>query len=178
MLSRGDTWGRRLRSLLSQERVAALDGSGVHLRIHAGRMAGAAEFVDAVAEQVTVGAVLVGVTPELAVRFQRRCPQVVSLSATAASVPAVEAENGAGAYTAAVSHLHRVGRGRIAAIHGPGVNACASGRQDKPPGACARTWGQRVCERPESWSPRVDRGSRRFRHRRGRWVPARGRDDP
>ncbi|GAA1016527.1 hypothetical protein GCM10009556_058620 [Acrocarpospora pleiomorpha] len=105
--------------------MAALDGSGVHLRIHAGSLAGAAELLDTVARQATVGAVLVNVPPELAVRFQRRCPRVVSLSATAASVPAVEAENAAGAYTA-VSHLHRVGRGRIAAIHGPEVNTCAN----------------------------------------------------
>jgi DNA-binding LacI/PurR family transcriptional regulator len=52
---------------------------------------------------------------------------VVSLVATARSVPAVEADNTEGAY-AAVQHLHRLGRRRIAAIHGPD-DTCGNSRR-------------------------------------------------
>ncbi|WP_214110504.1 LacI family DNA-binding transcriptional regulator [Acrocarpospora catenulata] len=108
--------------------MSALDGSTVHLQIHVGLMAGAAELIDTVARQATVGAVLVNVPPDLAIRFQRRCPRVVSLNTPASSVPIVESENTAGAYTA-VGHLHQIGCRRIAAIHGPSINACASSRR-------------------------------------------------
>jgi DNA-binding LacI/PurR family transcriptional regulator len=53
----------------------------------------------------------------------------VSLVATAPSVPAIEADNGGGAY-AAVRYLHQLGRRRIAAIHGPADGSCGISRRD------------------------------------------------
>ncbi len=108
--------------------MTALEGANVQLRIHVVAQKGAAERIDAMAADTTVGAILANVTPDLASRFYNRCRKVVSLVPTAASVPAVEAENTNGAY-AAVEHLHALGRRRIAAIHGPGFNTCAIDRR-------------------------------------------------
>ncbi|WP_062436465.1 LacI family DNA-binding transcriptional regulator [Herbidospora daliensis] len=108
--------------------TTALDGTDVHLRVHVTPLDRAAATVDSVARETTVGAVLVNVTPDLAERFRRLCPQVVSLNTPAPPVPLVASENTAGAYTA-LAHLHRIGRRRIAAIHGPAVNACATSRR-------------------------------------------------
>ncbi|WP_203911524.1 LacI family DNA-binding transcriptional regulator [Rhizocola hellebori] len=108
--------------------MTALEGVNVQLRIHVVARKGAAERIDAMAADTTVGAILANVTPDLASRFYSRCRKVVSLVPTAASVPAVEAENINGAY-AAVEHLHGLGRRRIAAIHGPGFNTCAIDRR-------------------------------------------------
>ncbi|WSA22060.1 LacI family transcriptional regulator [Streptosporangium subroseum] len=108
--------------------MAALEGTAVHLQIHVAQLDKAAELIDSVARKTTAGAVLVNVTPDLAVRFRQRCPQVVSLNTPAPLVPLVASENTKGAYTA-VAHLHRIGCHRIAAIHGPSINACATGRR-------------------------------------------------
>lgn len=72
--------------------------------------------------------VVVAAPVDLAARFQRRCRRVVSLVETAPSVPAVEADNLGGTY-AAVAYLHRLGRRRIAAVHGPEVIPCGVSRR-------------------------------------------------
>ncbi|MEV6926232.1 LacI family DNA-binding transcriptional regulator [Dactylosporangium sp. NPDC051485] len=108
--------------------MSVLEGTDVHLRLHAVGVAGAAEALDAIAAQATVGAVLTNLEPAQAARFHRRCRRAVSVVATAASVPSVEVDNAAGAY-AAVEHLHRLGRRRIAAIHGPEASTCAADRR-------------------------------------------------
>ncbi|MGI5247150.1 LacI family DNA-binding transcriptional regulator [Dactylosporangium sp. CA-139066] len=110
--------------------MSVVENADVQLRVHAvNQHSGAEEAIDAIAQQVTVGALLANVTPELAARFHRRCRRVVSLVATAPAVPAFEADNGQGTY-AAVEHLHRLGRRRIAAVHGPEGNTCAIDRRE------------------------------------------------
>jgi DNA-binding LacI/PurR family transcriptional regulator len=108
--------------------MTALDGHDVQLRIHHAAGPDAAETIDAIARRVTLGAVLADTPAALATRFQRRSPRVVSLVATADSVPAIEADNAGGAY-AAVNYLHRLGHRRIAAVHGPDDNSCGVNRR-------------------------------------------------
>ncbi|MEU7820677.1 LacI family DNA-binding transcriptional regulator [Catellatospora sp. NPDC049133] len=105
-----------------------LEGVGAQLRVHALTHESAAEALDELAANVTLGAVLSDITPTLAARFHRRCRRVISLVPTAATVPAMVADNIGGAYTA-VTHLHRLGRRRIAAIHGPLISTCAADRR-------------------------------------------------
>lgn len=116
-------YGRVLAGALS-----VLEGSDTQLHIHALDSSAAADAIDAAAESATVGALLANITPELAERFHIRCQRVVSLVPTAPTVPALEADNSGGAY-AAVRHLYRLGRRRIAAIHGPETNSCAVNRR-------------------------------------------------
>jgi DNA-binding LacI/PurR family transcriptional regulator len=108
--------------------MTALDGQDVRLRIHNAAGPDGGETIDAVARRATLGAVLADIPPALASRFQRRSRRLVSLVATADSVPAIEADNAGGAY-AAVQYLHRLGRRRIAAIHGPDDNSCGVNRR-------------------------------------------------
>ena len=108
--------------------MTALDGRDVQLRIHNAGEPDAGERIDAIARRVTLGAVLADIPPALASRFQRRNRRVVSLVATSDSVPAIEADNAVGAY-AAVTYLYRLGRRRIAAIHGPNDNSCGVNRR-------------------------------------------------
>jgi DNA-binding LacI/PurR family transcriptional regulator len=108
--------------------MTALDGRHVQLRLHNAGGPDGAERIDAIARRVTLGAVLADTPPALASRFQRRSRRVVSLVATADSVPAIEADNNGGAY-AAVKYLHQLGRRRIAAIHGPDDNSCGINRR-------------------------------------------------
>ncbi|GHJ43039.1 LacI family transcriptional regulator [Catellatospora sp. TT07R-123] len=105
-----------------------MKGVGAQLRVHALSPETAAEALDEIAAGVTLGAVLTDVPPALAARFHRRCRRVVSLVPTAATVPAMVADNVGGAY-AAVTELHRLGRRRIAAVHGPAINTCAADRR-------------------------------------------------
>ncbi|MEV4512623.1 LacI family DNA-binding transcriptional regulator [Dactylosporangium sp. NPDC049525] len=97
--------------------MTVLDGREVQLRIHAVTDPDDVEVVDAIARRVSVGVVLADGSPAVAARLHQQCRRVVSLVATARSVPAVEADNADGAY-AAVRYLHQLGRRRIAAIHG------------------------------------------------------------
>ncbi|WP_051450204.1 LacI family DNA-binding transcriptional regulator [Actinospica robiniae] len=117
-------YGRVLAGVMS-----ALEGTGTQLRIHALTPDRAAAAIDALAADATVGALLANVTPELATRYYLRCRRVISLVPTAPAVPALEVDN-LGAVRTAVSHLHRIGRRRIAAIHGPVTNSCAAQRRD------------------------------------------------
>lgn len=108
--------------------MTALEGSDAQLRIHALVADTAAQRLDALADDATAGAIISNITPELASRYYRRCRSAVSLVPTAASVPALEADNVGGA-RAAVAYLHGLGHRRIAAIHGPGNNSCATDRR-------------------------------------------------
>lgn len=105
-----------------------LEGMGAQLRVHALSHESAADALDEIAAGATLGAVLSDITPALAARFHRRCRRVVSLVPTAATVPAMVADNIGGAYTA-VMQLHGLGRRRIAAIHGPAISTCAADRR-------------------------------------------------
>lgn len=116
-------FGRVLAGMLT-----ALDGTGTAMRVRLVGPSDGIETFDQVADTVTTGAVLVNVPPPMATRFHRRCRRVVSLGATAAHIPAVEAENETGAH-AAVAQLYRIGRRRIAAVHGPDRNTCAASRR-------------------------------------------------
>lgn len=109
--------------------MSVLEGTGTQLSIHAVGADRAAEAIDALAEDATIGALLATVTPELATRFYLRCRRVVSLVPTASAVPAMEVDNIAGVLTA-VTHLHDIRRTRIAAIHGPAENTCAVQRRE------------------------------------------------
>lgn len=108
--------------------MPVLEGARVQLRLRAVRLETAGDVIDEIAANATVGAVLADITPDLASRFHRRCRRVVSIVPTSVSVPAVLADNVGGAY-AAVQELHRLGRCRIAAIHGPAFNPCAIDRR-------------------------------------------------
>ncbi|MFY1692963.1 LacI family DNA-binding transcriptional regulator [Plantactinospora sp. WMMB782] len=108
--------------------MPVLEGARVQLRLHAVGLEAAGDAIDEIAANTTVGAVLADITPDLATRFHRRCRRVVSMVPTAPSVPAMRADNVGGAY-AAVRELHRLGRRRIAAIHGPARNPCAIDRR-------------------------------------------------
>ncbi|WP_434742095.1 LacI family DNA-binding transcriptional regulator [Micromonospora sp. SH-82] len=107
--------------------MSVLEAAEVPVRLHTVNGDATPDTIDTIAANATVGAVLATVTPTMAARFHRRCPRAVSLVATAPSVPAIEADNTAGAYRA-VAHLHALGRRRIAAIHGPATNPCAIDR--------------------------------------------------
>lgn len=110
--------------------MSVIEDADVQLRVHVLQNdEGAGEAIDAIAQGITVGALLATVTPELATRLHRRSRRVVSLVATAPRVPAFEADNDGGTY-AAVEHLYRLGRRRIAAVHGPEGNTCAQDRRD------------------------------------------------
>lgn len=109
--------------------MPVIEGVNAQLRLHALGYDSAADAIDEIADSTSLGAVLADITPELADRFYSRSRRVVSMVSTAASVPAVVADNVGGAY-AAVTELHRLGCRRIAAIHGPSLNPCAIDRRN------------------------------------------------
>jgi DNA-binding LacI/PurR family transcriptional regulator len=108
--------------------MPVLEGAGAQLRLHAVGPDAADEMIDEIAAHTTLGAVLADITPTLAARFYRRCGHAVSMVPTIPAIPAMQADNIGGAY-AAVNELHRRGRRRIAAIHGPALNPCAIDRR-------------------------------------------------
>nr|WP_063818070.1 LacI family DNA-binding transcriptional regulator [Herbidospora sakaeratensis] len=108
--------------------MPVLEGVGAQVRLHAVPEEKAAETIDEIAADATLGAVLADITPALAARFFRRCRRAVSMVPTDSSVPRMEADNVGGAY-AAVKRLHELGRRRIAAVHGPALNPCAIDRR-------------------------------------------------
>jgi DNA-binding LacI/PurR family transcriptional regulator len=106
-----------------------LTGTNAQLRVHVVEEPGIAALLDRVAVTVSLGVLLINVAPELAARFYARCDRVVSMGPSAPGVPFIGVENADGAY-AAVTHLHRTGRRRIAALHGQAGNADADARRD------------------------------------------------
>ncbi|MBM2623050.1 LacI family DNA-binding transcriptional regulator [Actinoplanes sp. LDG1-06] len=123
--------------------TSALQGTDVQVRVQAltptDATAGSRSAVDRAADELvavvdriavgaTVGAVLTDVPPAIALRFQEKFRRVVSLAATSAVVPTIEADNAGGVYTA-VEYLHGLGRRHIAAIHGPASSADARDRR-------------------------------------------------
>jgi DNA-binding LacI/PurR family transcriptional regulator len=108
--------------------MPVLEGARMQLRLHVVGLEAAGDVIDEIAANATVGAVLADITPDLASRFHRRCRRVVSMVPTSGAVPAMQADNVGGAY-AAVQEFHRLGRRRIAAIHGPAFNPCAIDRR-------------------------------------------------
>ncbi len=108
--------------------VHALADTPAHLRIQVADHDSAADALARVAGSTSLGAVLVNVPARMAAQMYHACDRVVSLGATASQVPAVQAQNVAGAY-AAVRHLHDTGRRRIVAIHGPRTHAGAIERR-------------------------------------------------
>jgi DNA-binding LacI/PurR family transcriptional regulator len=105
-----------------------LAGSNAQLRVHVVEESSAAARLAAIADSVSLGVLLINVTPELAAGFHERCDRVVSMGPSAPGVPYVDMENADGAY-AAVRHLHESGRTRIAALHGQEGNPCADSRR-------------------------------------------------
>lgn len=99
-----------------------------HVRLHVVDEAGAPALLARVAESVSLGALLVNVTPELGGEFYARCTRVVSMGRSAPGVPAIVPENTDGAW-AAVRHLYETGRRHIAAVHGPDRSPCAVDRR-------------------------------------------------
>lgn len=108
--------------------MPVLAGVDAQLRLHLATYETAADAVAGITADATLGVVLAEAPPEVAARFHRRCRRVVSLVPTAPGVPGMEADNTGGAY-AAVRELHRLGRRRIAAVHGPARNPCAIDRR-------------------------------------------------
>jgi DNA-binding LacI/PurR family transcriptional regulator len=88
----------------------------------------AADELDEIASNATLGAVFADITPALAAHFYRRCRRAVSMVRTASPVPGMQADNIGGA-DEAVNRLHQLGHRRIAAIHGPTLNPCAIDRR-------------------------------------------------
>ncbi|ROQ62770.1 DNA-binding LacI/PurR family transcriptional regulator [Streptomyces sp. 840.1] len=108
--------------------MPVLEEADAQLRLHAMGSEPGAGDIEEIAANATLGVVLADAGPAVARRFHRRCRRVVSMVPTAASVPGMEADNTGGAY-AAVGELHRLGRRRIAAVHGPAGNPCAADRR-------------------------------------------------
>ena len=106
-----------------------LAGSDAQMRVHVVEKPGAAALLARIADTVSVGVVLINVVPPIAAAFYERCDRVVSMGPSAPGVPFVDMENAEGAY-AAVDHLHRTGRRRIAALHGQEGNPCADARRE------------------------------------------------
>lgn len=117
-------YGRILAGLLP-----TLDREGLPLQIRRVDPSDALSQVVALASLVTAGAVLVSLPPALASAFTRRARgPVVSLTPAGEVTPTVSAANREGA-SAAITHLHTLGRRRIAAVHGPDDNGCAAARR-------------------------------------------------
>ncbi|WP_213451692.1 LacI family DNA-binding transcriptional regulator [Rhizomonospora bruguierae] len=108
--------------------AAELAGSPAQLRIHVVDESAAPRRLVEVAGAASLGAILVNVPADLGADFYRRCDRVVSMGRSAPRVPFIDPDNVAGA-RAAVDHLYRGGRRRLAAIHGPERNPCAIGRR-------------------------------------------------
>jgi DNA-binding LacI/PurR family transcriptional regulator len=108
--------------------MPAVQGVNAQLRLHAVSPDTAADELDAIASATTLGAVFADITPELAVRFYRRCRRAVSMVRTDSPVPGMQADNIGGAEEA-VNYLYQLGHRRIAAIHGPALNPCAIDRR-------------------------------------------------
>jgi len=106
-----------------------LAGSNAQLRVHVVEKPGAPALLARIADTVSLGVLLVNVTPPLAAEFFARCDRVVSMGPSAPGVPFVGLANADGAY-AAIRHLHETGRRRIAALHGQEGNPCADGRRE------------------------------------------------
>jgi DNA-binding LacI/PurR family transcriptional regulator len=99
-----------------------------HLRLHVVDEAGAPALLARVAEAVSLGVLLVNVTPELGGELYARSTRVVSMGRSAPGVPAIVPENTDGARSA-VHHLYETGRRHIAAVHGPDRSPCAVDRR-------------------------------------------------
>ncbi|MEV8373174.1 LacI family DNA-binding transcriptional regulator [Kribbella sp. NPDC056861] len=108
--------------------MPVLQGANAQLRLHAVRQETAADELDEIASNTTLGAVFADITPALATQFYRRCRRAVSLVRTDSPVPGVQADNLGGA-DEAVNRLYELGHRRIAAIHGPALNPCAIDRR-------------------------------------------------
>ncbi|MYQ55016.1 substrate-binding domain-containing protein [Streptomyces sp. SID4941] len=108
--------------------MPVLESADVQLRLHAMNREASVDTVEEITANATLGVLLADTTPEMAVRLYRRCRRVVSMVPTAAPVPGMEADNADGAY-AAVKELYGLGRRRIAAVHGPADNPCATSRR-------------------------------------------------
>jgi DNA-binding LacI/PurR family transcriptional regulator len=106
-----------------------LTGTNAQLRVHVVEEPGAAALLDRIAITVSLGVLLINVTPALAAAFYARCDRVVSMGPSAPGVPFIGVANADGAY-AAVTHLYRTGRRRIGALHGQADNADAAGRRE------------------------------------------------
>jgi DNA-binding LacI/PurR family transcriptional regulator len=108
--------------------LEGIAGADAHVRLHLVDEAGAPALLARVAETVSLGVLLVNVTPELGGEFYARCTRMVSMGRSAPGVPSIVPENTEGAY-AAVRHLYDTGRRRIAAVHGPERSPCAMDRR-------------------------------------------------
>jgi DNA-binding LacI/PurR family transcriptional regulator len=106
-----------------------LAGGNAQLRVHVIEESRAATLLSTVADTVSLGVLLLNVSPELAADFYARCDRVVTMGPTAPGVPFVDMENAAGA-SSAVRHLYDIGRRRIAAVHGQEGNPCADARRE------------------------------------------------
>jgi DNA-binding LacI/PurR family transcriptional regulator len=108
--------------------LEGIAGADAHLRLHVVDEAAAPALLARIAETVSLGVLLVNVTPELGGEFYAKCTRMVSMGRSAPGVPSIVPENAAGAH-AAVRHLYETGRRRIAAVHGPESSPCAMDRR-------------------------------------------------
>jgi DNA-binding LacI/PurR family transcriptional regulator len=106
-----------------------LAGGNAQLRVHVIEEARAPALLATIADTVSLGVLLLNVSPTLAADFYARCGRMVTMGPSAPGIPYVDMENAAGAY-AAVEHLHGTGRRRIAAVHGQEGNPCADARRE------------------------------------------------
>ncbi|MEV7628869.1 LacI family DNA-binding transcriptional regulator [Actinoplanes sp. NPDC089786] len=106
-----------------------LAGGNAQLRVHVIDEAGAPSLLATIADTVSLGVLLLNVSPKLAADFYARCDRVVTMGPSAPRVPYVDMENAAG-LEQAVRHLHETGRRRIAAVHGQEGNPCADARRE------------------------------------------------
>jgi DNA-binding LacI/PurR family transcriptional regulator len=106
-----------------------LAGGHAQLRVHVIEEARAAALLSTLADTVSLGALLLNVSPAMAAAFHARCDRVVTMGPSAPGVPYVDMENAAGT-AMAVRHLHETGRRRIAAVHGQEGNPDADARRE------------------------------------------------
>jgi DNA-binding LacI/PurR family transcriptional regulator len=106
----------------------ALGDSGARLRVRRVSRRGTDVLLTGPGPDRSLGALLVNVSPELARQLRAVYGRVVSAGRSAPGVPYFEPDN-AGGIRAAVHHLYRGGRRRIAAVDGPPHNPCAVDRR-------------------------------------------------
>jgi DNA-binding LacI/PurR family transcriptional regulator len=106
----------------------ALGDSGARLRVRRVSRRGTDVLLTGPGPDRSLGALLVNVSPELARQLRAVYGRVVSAGRSAPGVPYFEPDN-TGGIRAAVHHLYRGGRRRIAAVDGPPHNPCAVDRR-------------------------------------------------
>jgi DNA-binding LacI/PurR family transcriptional regulator len=114
--------------------TGALGDGGAGLRVRLVDRQGTDALSAGPGPERSLGALLVNVPPESAGRLRAVYGRIVSAGRSAPRVPYLEPDN-TGGIRAAVHHLYRAGRRRIAAVDGPSRSPCAVDRRTAYPSA-------------------------------------------